>query len=384
MFYQIINFGLSNDQKNLLSFLVAFFYLKGSNSLEEYEWKLFVEGTVSSESLPFTSENYKNLFRDFKQLLDNLNFLIADYVAPFKSYTSNSLENENVKMTRSIERHEFPTFTKPNDLVGKRQPLKKLQTYSKRTSTFLMNIAKEKEIKSPKKPEKPFESTLLKKMVSFEVDESPKGSSPRIYSSIYKNRLSSLIKNDFLLKINKLSIDEKSDENSGNLKLDEIGTEQEVFVVESPRKKNNEGFGKLSELSERPEIMHDRYSFIQPEESEEEDSDIEEEDNNYKNENENEIKKEEKIKLYHSKTEKRAFLFSNLLEDEKQSKTPRPTLQRKNTFGSPKHIRIKPKKNTPFTTEMNLLFQKEPWIHTTGLFFFITKFHFYNRDRLIK
>ena len=54
--------GISLDHKNLLGFLLAFFYLKGCNSFDDFEWKLFMEGAVAFESTLFLTDRAQVLF----------------------------------------------------------------------------------------------------------------------------------------------------------------------------------------------------------------------------------------------------------------------------------------------------------------------------------
>lgn len=306
------------------------------------------------------------LFKEFKQGLDSLNFTIFDYFSPFKSYISSVPDQDFVKFTRSVEKHELSNFTKNTNMIGKRQTMKKNRVsiaYSKRTSTFLMKIGKD--FKSPRKNDKKSESPLLKQ-VSFDIDENSieKDPIPNKSASIYKNRLSTYIKNDFLSKCQEENTEEKTEDIGIGINLQDT-LEQEIFIVESPRKKN-EGGGKLSDFSERIEVIYDKYAstYQELEESDSEsDSDDEEEiSKNPSNDND-----DYKPKLYHSKTENtKGFLMSKLIKEEKF-----PLNKRKKTFSSPKHFRIKPKKNTAFTSEMSLLLQKEPWIHTTGITIFL-------------
>jgi len=344
-----------------LGFLLAFFYLKGCNSFDDFEWKLLIEGAVSSEPTIFQTDRSQVLYKELKQSLEICDFTMMDYVAPFRNYISSSLQDKDTaKSTRSIEKHEFTNFIKNNNMITKRPTIKKSMSpiYSKRTSEFLLKLIN-KDYKSPRKNEKGDSSIM--KQISFEMNpienEQPQKFKQK-YSSIYTNRLSNFIKNDFLLKGQQENTIEEQTEEENSRQRTEEKIEQEILVIESPNKKPPELInkidenqeGKMMETNEKNEITVERNAHLC-------------ETDSSSSEDEEEINL---AKLTHSKTESsKGFLLLSLLKEEKSPG------KRKKTFGSPQHFRLKPKKKTMLSTEMNIILQKEAWLHHTGHFYHI-------------
>ena len=303
---------------------------------------------------------FKVQYKELKLSLEVCDFLITDYVAPFKTYVPSSNQDPDMlKSTRSIEKHEFTNFTKSSNMMGKRPTMKKSISpiYSKRASEFLLKLINQ-DYKSPKKTEK---ADSPVKKVNFElnlVDTIQKPASK--YSSIYTNRLSNFIKNDFLLKVQESDIEEKTESDSKQRTEDLI--EQEILIIEPANKKPEPSKiiepteGKFLEVNEKSELILDLASPGLGNLSESDSSSSEdEEQSSFKNGS----------KLPHSKTETtKGFLLSSLLKEEKTSGV---SPKRKKTYaGSPKHFRLKPKKKTMITSEMNIILQKEAWLHQTG------------------
>lgn len=337
-YYHTVSFGLSPTHKGLLSFLLAVFFLKGCNSFDELEWKLLVEGAVFHDSLPEFSQNTQLLLKDLKQILEALDFTIRDYLAPFKSYSASAQKDqEPLKSTRSIEKHEFSNnlhnLSKEQNNISKKLKRVSGNIYSKRASAFLLELVNEL-----KKPPENMENITKPTKFSFEMNNEKLRFNPK-YSSIYNNNLTNLIRTDFLIKLKEGPQEKHEQEFTNHQTNEEEKLEQEIFIMESPRK------DELSKKSEFNDPIFEKNTIFT--------KDFEE----FISENDSEKEEENNKKNFLANSEKKSFLLSDLIRGER--------FINKNRMGSV-NFRIKPKKKTVISNEMNSILQNEIWTHGTG------------------